>query len=200
MRNRRKRLPAEERKKQILRLAVKVFARSNYRAGRVADIATEAGVSEAAVYKYFPSKKRIFLEILRHMSDSILLLWQQEVDQEEDALKAMRNMGITYFERMMRHPDELKVQFQAISEVHDKQIASQLRQDHQKYMRFIEKVIRKGIRQGTVRKDLDVPTMAFLFDGVGILMNMMRLLSVDRSFGPKRVRDLIDHVIASLKA
>jgi AcrR family transcriptional regulator len=133
MKKPRKRLPAAERKKQILSSAVKVFARSNYRAARVADIAAEAGISEAAIYKYFPSKERIFLEILGHMSERILLLWQEELDQEQDALEAMRNMGLSFFRRMMSHPHELKVQFQAISEVDDNKIARQLRQDHENY-------------------------------------------------------------------
>jgi hypothetical protein len=51
-----------------------------------------------------------------------------------------------------------------------------------------------------VRKDVDVATLAFLFDGVGILMNMMKLLSFERSFGEKRVNALIEHLIASLEA
>ena len=70
----RQRLPAEERKKQILLCAVKVFARSNYRSARVGDIAAEAGISEAAIYRHFPSKKSIYLEILRHMSGRIVTL------------------------------------------------------------------------------------------------------------------------------
>ena len=65
MPSKRQRLPAEERRKQILRSAVRVFARSNYRAAKVADIAAEAGVSEALLYKFFDSKQAIFLELLR---------------------------------------------------------------------------------------------------------------------------------------
>ena len=61
-----KRLKAEDRRKQILKCAVKVFARSNYKTTRVADIAQEAGISEAAIYKYFAKKETIYLEILEH--------------------------------------------------------------------------------------------------------------------------------------
>ena len=194
------RLPAEERKKQILKCAVKVFARTNYRRTKVADIAAEAGISEAAVYKYFPTKKAIFLEVIQHMSERIITFWQEEVDKEERALIVLKNMGITYLRRMLKHPEELKVQFQAISEVDDKDILDQLHQDHENYIRFVEKVVRKGIKQGTIRKDLDVESMAFLFDGLGILINMMKLLSFERTFNEERLIKIVDHLIDSMKA
>jgi TetR/AcrR family transcriptional regulator len=200
MAQQRKRLPADRRRKQILKCAVKVFARSNYRAAKVADLAAAAGVSEALIYRFFPSKKAIFLEILQHMSRRILVSWQEELDKEEDATRALRNMGISYYDRMQRHPDDLRVQFQAISEVSDRDIANRLRQDHEDYMRFIAKVLKKGIRQGTIRRDLDVSMLAFLFNGAGILMNMMSLLAFEQKFTRARVATLTDHLIYSIKA
>jgi AcrR family transcriptional regulator len=196
----RRRLPAAERRKHILKSAVRVFARSNYRAARVADIAAEADISEALLYKFFDSKQAIFLEVLRHMSERVLLAWQAEVDREEDALEALRNMGLTYYRRMRKHPEELRVQFQAISEISEVKIAERLRRDHESYVRFITDVIRKGIRQGSVRKDLDVEMLGFLFDGGGILMNMMKLLSFERRFTERRVRQLMDHLVDSISA
>ena len=196
----RKRLSAEERSVQILRSAVTVFARSNYRAATVADIAAEAGISEAAIYKYFPSKKSLFLQSLRHMSERVIVLWRREVDNEPDAVRAIENMAMTYYRRMMKHPEELKVQFQAISEVDDQEIATQLRQDHRNYRRFIEKVVKKALRQGTVRRDLDVPTMGFLLDGLGILMNMMKLLSFQREFNQRRLRKMMDMLMRAMRA
>jgi AcrR family transcriptional regulator len=195
----RKRLRADQRRRQLLKCAVKIFARSNYRAAKTADLAAAAGVSEALIYRFFPSKKAIFLEILQHISQRVLVLWQEEVDREEDATQALRNMGMRYYDRMQRHPHELRVQFQAISEVSDRAVANRLRQDHEDYMRFIAKVLRKGIRQGTVRRDADVSTLAFLFNGAGILMNMMRLLALDRKFTRARAGALMDHLVRSIE-
>ena len=195
----RTRLPADERRRQILKSAVAVFARSNYRAATTADVAAEAGISEALIYKFFPKKKAIFLEILQHMSQRIVSFWQEEQDREEDALRALRNMAVGYYARMTKHPDELRVQFQAISEVSDRAIANQLRQDHENYMRSIRAVLARGIRQGTIRRDLDVTTLAFLFNGAGILMNMMQLLGFDREFSEVRIGVLVDHLLDSIR-
>ncbi|MEW6266355.1 MAG: TetR/AcrR family transcriptional regulator [Thermodesulfobacteriota bacterium] len=196
----RKRLPAPERRKQILKAATKVLARSNYQAARVADIAAQVGVSEAAVYRHFRSKKEIYLEILQHMSGRIIAFWQEEVDQEPDALEALRRMGLTYFHRMSRHADELKVQFQAVAEVNDPQVKERIRADHAAYVDFIQGVIRKAQAQGRARPDLDPAVLAWLLDGVGVLMNLTNLLAIKSDFNEASVTKLIDFILSAMAA
>ena len=200
MRKLRNRIPAEERRKQILKCAVKVFAKSNYRSAKMAEIANEAGISEAMVYKHFPSKKVIFLKILQHMSARIITFWEEEAQKQQDALNALKHMGLAYYKRMKRHPDELKVQFQAISEVDDKDIAEQLRRDHMSYIRFIDSILKKGVRQGSIKKNLDTGLIAFIFNGGGIVLNMMKLLSLDKEFVEGSFERLLDQYIDSIKA
>ena len=194
------RMPAPERKKQILKCAVRVFARSNYQSARVADIAADIGISEAAIYRHFPTKKSIYLELLEHMSTRIITFWQKEVDREDNAYLALRNMGLTYYRRMINHPHELRVHFQAIAEVGDPDIARRLHLDHENYMDFFQKALAKGIRQGVFRKDADVGALTWLFNGVGIMMNMMNLLSFRKELDEDVVTRIIDHLLESIKA
>src|SRR3990172_7853882 len=84
----RRRLPAGEREVQILRAAVRVFARGNYRAAGTAAIAGEAGISEPTIYKYFENKKALFLRILRGTADGILGFWRTAAEGEGDARDA----------------------------------------------------------------------------------------------------------------
>jgi AcrR family transcriptional regulator len=200
MKTREKRMPAAERKKQILKSAVKAFAKSNYYNTKVSDIAEAAGISEAMVYRHFPSKKAIFLAVLQHMSDRIITFWEDEIDPATAPLEMLRAMGVGYFQRMIKHPNELKVQFLAISGIDDKEIFNQLRSDHQKYIRHIAGVIQRGIDQGDIRADIDVNALAFAYNGSGIMMNMMRLLSFKRKFNEATVAYLLDFLIESIKA
>ena len=55
-----KRLNAEERKQSILRAAAPIIARSGFNGTSVRDIALAAGVSEALLYKHFPSKQALY--------------------------------------------------------------------------------------------------------------------------------------------
>ncbi|MBT4267448.1 MAG: TetR/AcrR family transcriptional regulator [Deltaproteobacteria bacterium] len=190
-----KRLSAEERRKIILKSAVKVFGRSNYRAAKMADIGAESGVSEAMVYKHFPSKKAIFLRILQHISDRIIIIWEAETEKNLNALSTLKNMGLAYYHRMKDHPDELKVQFQAISEIDDEDIASQLRQDHIRYIEYFESILKKGVREGSIRPDIDSRVYAFLLNGSGITLNMMQLLALNIEFIDNHIDQFLDQYI-----
>jgi AcrR family transcriptional regulator len=193
-------MPAAERKKQILKCAVKVFAKSNYYNTKVADIAHAAGISEAMIYRHFPSKKAIFLAVLQHMSDRIITFWKEEIDPTTGPLEMLRVMGLGYYQRMIRHPAELKVQFLAIAGIDDRDIFDRLRSDHQKYIQHITEVIQLGIDQGEIRRDIDVNALAFAYNGAGIMMNMMRLLAFKRKLNESTVLYLLDFWIASIKA
>jgi TetR/AcrR family fatty acid metabolism transcriptional regulator len=54
-----------EKRRQILRAAIAVFARSGYHRSRVADVAKEAGVAYGLVYHYFGSKEDLLETIFR---------------------------------------------------------------------------------------------------------------------------------------
>jgi len=56
----RTRLRAEERREKILDAARKVFLESGFAGARTRRIAEEAGVTEALLYRFFPSKSEIF--------------------------------------------------------------------------------------------------------------------------------------------
>lgn len=52
-----------QRKEQILKAAERVFARKGFQESTVSDVAREAGVSEATIYEYFPSKEELLFSI-----------------------------------------------------------------------------------------------------------------------------------------
>jgi TetR/AcrR family transcriptional regulator len=189
----RTRLSARERESQILRAATRVFARSNYRLAGTADIALEAGISEPTIYKYFPSKKDLFIRILKRIGERILDMWKQAAATGEgDTLSALRRMGRVYVEGLRTHPDDLKVQFQALAESDDPDIAHQLRENHKAYVRFLSQVIDRGKRDGIVRSDLDPYVGAWLLNSIGFTLTLVRLLGFDKDVGEQRVVEMID--------
>jgi len=57
---RRKYLPAEERRRQIILAAQEVFARTNLQGARTRDIAKAADVNQATLFEHFDSKEALF--------------------------------------------------------------------------------------------------------------------------------------------
>lgn len=57
---------ARERFPEVIAAAVRVFARDGYRAAHMSDVAREAGLSEAALYRYVDGKEDLFVLAIRH--------------------------------------------------------------------------------------------------------------------------------------
>ncbi len=53
---RRKRLPGTERRAQLLEVAISIFGQRGFRGATTKAIAEAAGVSEATIFRHFPSK------------------------------------------------------------------------------------------------------------------------------------------------
>lgn len=189
----RTRLSAGERELQILRAATRVFARSNYRQAGTADIALEAGISEPTIYKYFPSKKDLFIRILKRTGDRILEIWKRAATTEEgDSLSVLGRVGRIYVEGLRTHPDDLKVQFQALAESDDPDIARQLRENHKAYVGFLAQLIGRGKSEGIVRADVDPYAGGWLLNGIGFTLTLVRLLGFDKEVGEQRVVEMIN--------
>lgn len=69
------RLPATERKEQILDVALRVFAERGFHEASMNDVAVAAGVTKPVVYQHFESKRALFLAIIedvgRQMIDGV---------------------------------------------------------------------------------------------------------------------------------
>ena len=62
-----KRALVEERKKQILQAATRVFAAKGFERATISDIADEAGVAEGSIYNYFKNKNDLLVSLPRQM-------------------------------------------------------------------------------------------------------------------------------------
>ena len=60
----RERISCEERKERILAAVRKVFARKGVEGATTRELAKEAGVSEALLYKHYPSKEALYQDML----------------------------------------------------------------------------------------------------------------------------------------
>jgi len=66
------RLPAEQRRRQILDVSCKVFAEGGFHTTSMDDVATAAGVTKPVLYQHFPSKRALFLDLLDDVGRQLL--------------------------------------------------------------------------------------------------------------------------------
>jgi len=88
------RMPADERREQLLEAATRAFARGGYHGTSTDAVAREAGVSQPYVVRTFGTKLALFLEVFARATDRIRLAFEEVLDErpfdpdsEEDAAR-----------------------------------------------------------------------------------------------------------------
>ena len=84
------RLSAGERRQQLLETALNVFSRKGFRGTTTKEIAAAAGVTEAMVFRHFPSKEALYHAVLDYRHESAEMQeWQAQtkdcMDRDDDA-------------------------------------------------------------------------------------------------------------------
>ncbi len=108
------RLPAAERREQLLHTAVGVFAEHGFHATSMNDVAEAAGVTKPVLYQHFSSKRELFIELLadigaelretiakatadaagpRHQIEDGFRAYFRFVDEQTDSFKVLFGSG-----------------------------------------------------------------------------------------------------------
>src|ERR1700761_6827737 len=87
-----RRLTAEQRRHQLVAVALELFARRGYRSTTMDDIAEAAGVTKPLVYQHFSSKRALYLELVNSIAQALLLAVRTAV-MEADGPRQQVEMG-----------------------------------------------------------------------------------------------------------
>ncbi|MCX7753471.1 MAG: TetR/AcrR family transcriptional regulator [Blastocatellia bacterium] len=74
-----RRLSAEDRRRQIVQAAIELFARKGFNGTTTKEIARAAGVSEALIFRHFPTKQDLYSAIIDHKMKECRRSFQEEL-------------------------------------------------------------------------------------------------------------------------
>ncbi len=168
------RLSAKERRQAILRCALRAFSRASYARVTTAEIAREAAISEAALYKHFASKKDLFIEVVRSIGDRMLAKWREIATGAPTSAEALRLIGRRHLEKALANKDYTVVMSQAFSEVHDEDVRAALGDVYGRYVDFLEKLVAGGRRRSERAR-----FAAWSLVSLGSAMNLFASIDLD---------------------
>jgi len=155
---------AQDKRRQILDAAVKVFARQGFHACRVSDIADEARVAYGLVYHYFSSKDEV-LDTLFLERWNVLLEVIREVDAG-DAPTRDKLEGIASFivDSYAHDPDLMKVIIVEVTRAANSFGRTHLAKIREAY-ELISRIVAKAQANGELRADVTPDFAALAFYG-----------------------------------
>ncbi len=87
----------EAKREIILKAAERVFARTSFRKASMREIAREAGISHATIYRYFPDQQTLFVEaFLRGVQEIVRVIDRIMEQGREDLLEAVAEAFVLF--------------------------------------------------------------------------------------------------------
>jgi AcrR family transcriptional regulator len=186
MANRRKppirpaRMPADVRRADILAIAARVFSTHGFVGATTRDIAREIGITEAALYRYFPSKEAIYTAILdERLAAGDFVAPYEEAARAGDDVAVFGGLARSLLETVERDPTYLRLLLFSALEGH--QLARPYQEKRVRRLRdFLTGYIEQRARAGAFR-DVDPVLAARAFIGMVFDYLIVREVFGDRA-------------------
>jgi len=144
------RADAAANRERILEAAREVFARRGLEA-EIREIAERAGVGVGTLYRHFESRDGLLGAVVQEAKDGLLQRLRAQVDTEGP---------VAALTGMMRLVAELCERFGALTEAALSGRLGRLHEGEAEFTELLERLLRRGVRTGAFRLDLDVPVAA----------------------------------------
>lgn len=185
------RLPAQERKKQILQSAIRVFARSTYHGATTKSISEEAGVTEALIYRYFGSKRVLFTDAIVHTSSTLVRGLERTLERHlDDPLRAITECFEYYARVLEKHEDFAKMIFVVLAELDKDDIREAYLPSQERALKAIAGAIEAWKAQGLVAETMDTKSAAWLYFGTYLVLALVKQTRRDAPMNPQQAIDL----------
>ncbi len=99
-----------DRRLQLLGAAERLFAERGFLAVRLEDIGAAAGVSGPAIYRHFPNKESLLVELLVGISTRLLAGAREVQSRETDAAAALDGLIDFHLDFALGEPDLIRIQ------------------------------------------------------------------------------------------
>jgi AcrR family transcriptional regulator len=139
--NRRSQLKSD-RRLQLLSAAERLFAERGFLAVRLEDIGAAAGVSGPAIYRHFPNKESLLVELLVGISTRLLAGARQVRTRSSDAAAALDGLIDFHLDFALNEPDLIRIQDRDLAYV-PKAAEKQVRKAQRQYVEIWVGVLRE---------------------------------------------------------
>lgn len=182
------------RKEEILTAARRVFASKGFRRTKVQDVSEFLGVGKGTLYRYFRSKKELFLSVFKAGTEDLMAVMHKHIKQISDPAERVKNAPRVYFQFFDNNRELIEIMMQVRSEFKEEYRKMHLEM-YEIYSANIERMLREGIRRGIYREDIDIDKTAEVIGSImpGILQGFyLRQLAPHSESGKISQQRLVD--------
>lgn len=190
------RMSSAERKEEILDVALKIIHDKGFYNLTLRNIAEKIGISEAAIYRHYDSKK----EIVDKLANIVFYenqLWNKKIDNVSP-YKMLEKIILNQLKILRGNPYLTSIIFQEgiFSEYPD--IREKFNKHREKNEKFISSIVSKGQENGIIDKKIDPAVFALIYMG-GLRISVLKWRSSNFSYdieieGKKLIKELFRYL------
>jgi len=186
---------------QIILSSIDVFSRTNYEKATTVLLAEEAGIAEGTLYKYFPSKKELFLACYRYAEGLLLDRYRKIYEEQgDDTVAYLQAVAHSYLEFVVENPNMRKFIAFILNNSFDDDFKSELERFVKLNVDATERMIQAGIEKGQVLPGVDARAAAWMFVGGYFTLIMMAEIGATEALGNRYLDNLFKFFIVNNRA
>lgn len=151
-------------RERLLGAAHELTQEGGYGSASVAAIAARAGVTASAMYRHFPSKAELFVELFRTVCGREIAAAQAAAELPGTVVERVAAVIATFAERALRNP---RLAWALLAEPVDPLVDAERLAFRRDYRERIAGILREGVANGELPPQDEALTAAALVGGVG---------------------------------
>jgi len=192
------RMTSAERKRRLTAATLEVVAKKGVEGATTARIAEAAGISPAALYKHFATRKELLLAALDSLYDTIYEVLF-ESSSEPDVVERLRSIGRLHSDLIVSGRGSFiypLFEFLAAPPESGLREAQGIRQ--LEMIKVVAAIVEEGKAQGSIRPDVDSEQVAWALHAVWWAEDIAHLMGLDQFVTAGRSTTILNQVLGRL--
>ena len=143
----------QDKHSNIIKAAIKVFAKNGFYNSRVSEIAKEAQVADGTVYLYFKNKDDILISLFEEEMDKIINNMKEKVEKEDNPVDKIKRFAQIHL-GMVRDNRNLAEVIQVELRQSSKFMREYKNRKFIEYLNIISRIVQEGKEQGYFGPDV----------------------------------------------
>lgn len=161
-----RRLSADERQQEIVRVAMELAARQGVDEVTTQDMAQAMNLTQGAIFRHFPTKDAIWLAAMRWVREQLMKVVEKAARGAVDPLDALERMFFAHLAFIGKHPAIPRLVFFDQLQRKNPQLKQLIQEIVTGYEARIATLLVEAKSLGLARADLDEKSAATLFIGM----------------------------------
>jgi len=158
----------ESTKDKIIEVAVECFGELGYEGTSMRLIAEKSGVSKPAIYYYFPDKEKLFIGIVEYIGNKFDTISIDIINSNLTAIEKLKKFMLVRYQPFKDSQIARRFMNRLLTGGIKLKLSNIDQHIFEKQRQFVIQIIKQGIAEGILRKDINV--QVFLYSLIGLMM------------------------------